>query len=100
MHQNGFVLGGPGDYFKVFCGSKGSRDRLGCRTKRALLGAILDRPGRQLGAKLVRKRAPEAHINDLKNWVPFGYPLAFFFGFSLLLGANFGPCWHPKTIKK
>ena len=33
----------------------------------ALLGAVLGRPGRQLGAKLAPKRAPEAHKNDLEN---------------------------------
>ena len=33
----------------------------------ALLGAVLGCPGRQLGAKLASKRAPEAHKNDLEN---------------------------------
>ena len=42
----------------------------------ALLGAVLGCPGRQLGAKLVPKRAPEADKNDLDNWALFGHPLA------------------------
>ena len=33
----------------------------------ALLGAVLACPGRQLGAKLAPKRAPEADKNDLEN---------------------------------
>ena len=33
----------------------------------ALLGAVLGCPGRQLGAKLAPKRAPEADKNDLEN---------------------------------
>ena len=48
-----------------------------------LLGAILGRPGRQLGAKLAPKRAPEAHKNDLENGLIFHYTLeTFLLGFS------------------
>ena len=33
----------------------------------ALLGVVLGRPGRQLGAKMAPKRAPEADKNVLEN---------------------------------
>ena len=67
----------------------------------ALLGAVLACPGRQLGAKLAPKRAPEADKNDLENWTLFGHPLAPpFFVFSWILGANMSPCWHQNRIWK
>ena len=67
----------------------------------ALLGAVLGCPGRQLGAKLAPKRAPEAEENDFENWSLFGHPLARpFSGFSWILGANMSPCWHQNTTWK
>ena len=42
----------------------------------ALLGAVLGRPGRQLGTKMASKRAPEADQNALENGTLFRQPLA------------------------